>query len=94
MRRTVEALGAKVVAERFFPDHHAFRREDLAGLAELAPRWITTEKDAVKLRPSWVSGFDLEVLSIELEVEGPDRPARLDRDASALVARSGVRPGV
>ncbi|MEM7408993.1 MAG: tetraacyldisaccharide 4'-kinase [Myxococcota bacterium] len=71
VRRTLESLGAKVVAERVFPDHHAFRREDLAGLEAEAPRWITTEKDAVKLRPDWATQLDLAVLSIELEVDAP-----------------------
>ena len=63
----LEALGARVVAERSFPDHHRYRAADLAGLAALAPLWLTTEKDAVKLAPAWLGGTDLRVLSIELE---------------------------
>lgn len=43
---TLQALGAEVDA-RFFPDHHVFRREDIAHL----PRpLVMTEKDAVKCR--------------------------------------------
>lgn len=68
-RRTLESLGARVVAERTFRDHHAYRRRDLAGLAEITPIWLTTEKDAVKIPPTWVGDADVRVLSIELEVE-------------------------
>jgi tetraacyldisaccharide 4'-kinase len=69
--RTLEALGARVVAERTFPDHHRYREGDLEGLAALAPRWVTTEKDAVKLLPGWAGRARIEVLAIELAVEKP-----------------------
>jgi tetraacyldisaccharide 4'-kinase len=73
LRRTLEALGARVVAERRFPDHHRYRPRDLRGLAAAeAPLWITTEKDAGKILPSWVEGLDLRVLAIELAVDGSD----------------------
>ena len=70
-RRTAEALGAKVVAERHFPDHHRYRPRDLQGLSKLAPLWLTTEKDALKILPQWCGSADLEVLRIGLEVEDP-----------------------
>ena len=70
-RRSLEALGARVVAERIFPDHHRFRPRDVRDLAHRAPRWITTEKDAIKLVPSWVGDADVRVLIIELVVEEP-----------------------
>jgi tetraacyldisaccharide 4'-kinase len=66
-RRTVEALGAHVVVERAFPDHHRYAPGDLAGLSAQAPLWLTTEKDAVKLAPAWVASVDLRVLAIALE---------------------------
>ena len=71
LRRSLEALGARVVAERIFPDHHFYAARDLAGLAAQAPLWITTEKDAVKLLPDWC-GVELRVLGEELEVEEPE----------------------
>lgn len=50
---TLRDLGAEVVAERAFPDHHAFRSSELAALSALAARegagLVTTEKDAVRL---------------------------------------------
>jgi tetraacyldisaccharide 4'-kinase len=71
-RRTVEALGAHVVAERVFGDHHRFRPRDLADLAEEAPLWITTEKDAVKLSSGWLKGADVRVLCMGLAVAEPE----------------------
>jgi tetraacyldisaccharide 4'-kinase len=69
LRRSVEALGAAVVAERTFRDHHRYRPGDLEGIAKQAPLWITTEKDALKIQPAWTSGAPVLVLAIELEVE-------------------------
>lgn len=67
-RRGVEALGARVVAERAYADHHVYRPADLAGLESQASLWLTTEKDAVKILPAWVGELDLRVLVIELEL--------------------------
>ena len=72
VRRTLEALGARVVAERIFSDHHRYAPRDLAGLREEAPLWVTTEKDAVKLVPAWAGDADLRVLAQDLEVEEGD----------------------
>jgi tetraacyldisaccharide 4'-kinase len=72
VRRTLEALGARVVAERLFRDHHRYRATDLEGLARTAPHWVTTEKDAVKIVPSWTGAARVEVLGIELTVEEPE----------------------
>ena len=72
LRLSLEALGAKVVAERRFRDHHVYRAGDLAGLADAAPLWVTSEKDAVKILASWTVPADVRVLSIELEVDAPD----------------------
>ena len=68
LRRTLERLGARVVAERCFRDHHRYRRSDVEGLSREAGLWITTEKDAPKILPAWTAGTDLRVLAIELEV--------------------------
>ena len=76
LRRSVEALGARVVAVRRFPDHHRYRPGDVAGLAREAPLWVTTEKDAPKIQPAWAAGADVRVLAIELEVA--DERAVLD----------------
>jgi tetraacyldisaccharide 4'-kinase len=72
VRRTLEQLGARVVAERLFRDHHRYAQSDLADLASSAPRWITTEKDAVKLVPAWAGRARIDVLAIQLTVDAPD----------------------
>lgn len=50
---TLRGLGAEIVAERAFTDHHPFRAGDLAKLSALAAQvgagLVTTEKDAVRL---------------------------------------------
>ncbi len=53
-RRTLEAMGADVAAERVFPDHHRFVAADLEGALRAADSArcelvVTTEKDAVRL---------------------------------------------
>jgi tetraacyldisaccharide 4'-kinase len=71
-RRSLESLGARVVAQRTFPDHHRYRERDLRGMAAQARLWVTTEKDAVKILPPWVGRADVRVLQIEPQVAEPD----------------------
>lgn len=71
VRRTLESLGAHVVAERLFPDHHVYRPRDLADLDEGVSGWITTEKDALKILPEWLPEGRLSVLGIDVELEQP-----------------------
>ncbi len=68
LRHTLLQLGARIVAERVYPDHHRYRRADLQGLAREAPLWITTAVDALKITPDWIGNADLRVLEIEIEV--------------------------
>lgn len=89
LRRSLEALGARVVAERRFPDHHAYVASDLTGLrreggTEADLHWITTEKDAYKILPGWVPGVRVSVLRMELRLEEPD--ALCERILAALRA--------
>lgn len=91
-RRSVEALGAEVVCERRFPDHHAFSARDLHDLDPAAELWITTEKDAIKILPAWTRGASFWVLQIELEIE--DESAVLTALEAALRASGRlIAPG-
>lgn len=67
LRRTLESLGAEIVSERCFPDHHAYEEEDLEGLDPAVSTWITTEKDALKILPKWVAAGSVWVLHIDAE---------------------------
>jgi len=75
VRRTVEGLGATVVAAAAFPDHHRFTPaevEDVLGAAGRAGAgWVvTTEKDAVRLPEPLAGDPRLRVLRIDVEVTG------------------------
>ena len=75
-RRTVEALGAQVVAESRFRDHHRFSSAELEqalgppkGADPQGAEWVvTTEKDAVRLGREEAGHPRLRVLRIEAEV--------------------------
>jgi len=68
LRNIVEQLGAKIVTERNFKDHHRYGARDVRYLYRNAPMWITTEKDAIRINPDWIGRADVRVLSIRLEV--------------------------
>ena len=68
LRTTVEQLGATVVTERNFRDHHRYGPKDVRYLFRNAPLWITTERDAIRINPDWIGRADVRVLSIKLEV--------------------------
>jgi tetraacyldisaccharide 4'-kinase len=77
----VRATGAIVRKHRAFPDHHAYRREDVDALgastgAATRPL-VTTAKDAVKLAPLGVEFHALEI-EIELTSARPVIEALLD----------------
>jgi tetraacyldisaccharide 4'-kinase len=54
---TLEAAGADIAARHAFPDHHPYREAELEVLRDEARArdalMVTTEKDHVRLRPSW-----------------------------------------
>jgi tetraacyldisaccharide 4'-kinase len=75
-RSLVERLGATVVAEALFDDHHRFTPGELNAVsaraqASRAERIVTTEKDALRLPRAFASRGDVFVLAIGLAfVEG------------------------
>ncbi|CCD96691.1 Tetraacyldisaccharide 4'-kinase (Lipid A 4'-kinase) [Bradyrhizobium sp. ORS 375] len=62
--RTLRASGLEIKAERAFPDHHTYTRDEIEALAETAARealtLVTTEKDLARLR---VRGVDQPALA-------------------------------
>jgi tetraacyldisaccharide 4'-kinase len=93
--RQLRAVGAQVVEEQRWPDHHAFTPADIARAS--ASGWgvdgvVCTLKDAVKLAPHWPrAGVPLWYVSQTLMVErGADL---LERECDrVLAARVTVRP--
>lgn len=61
---TLEGLGLQLAERRAFPDHHAFRRADLAFAK--GSTLLVTEKDAVKLRA--FAPADTWVLPVEADI--------------------------
>jgi len=73
----LERMGATVKELRVFADHHLYRPSDVEGLRSDL-RWVTTAKDAVKLRAEWLGGSPLEVLDEDV------RPGPLPSGPSLL----------
>jgi tetraacyldisaccharide 4'-kinase len=94
-RRTLAALGAEVVLERAFRDHHRFTGTELAEVQRAADAArcdlvVTTEKDAVRLSPDQAAGDRLRVLRIEAEiVRGGEA---LDAALDAALATAPLTP--
>jgi tetraacyldisaccharide 4'-kinase len=70
-RHTLERLGCRVAAWREFPDHHAYSRDDVAAIAELArgahaSLVVCTRKDLVKLRVAAIGDAPLRAVAVEL----------------------------
>lgn len=72
-RRTLEDLGAQVIAFQEFPDHHAYQRADVEALqqwAALLPAnaWVvTSQKDWVKIRAAELGGRPLWSVRVGLQ---------------------------
>jgi tetraacyldisaccharide 4'-kinase len=79
---TVESLGARVAARRFFRDHHAFTADDAADLAGHGLPVVVTEKDAVKLEAIWPGPAPLHIVRIDVAVQ--DGQAEIDAVLDAL----------
>ena len=68
-----EALGARVVEEMPYSDHHAFRDEEIMLILEVAAKHraaaVTTEKDFARLSPD--ARRMVETLPVRIEFEAP-----------------------
>ncbi len=80
------SLGLEPETVRYYPDHHRYSEQDLADLSELTEGGrlvvITTEKDAVKLPPAFVSAHSVYAVRIDFTLTGADLEA-----FEAIVAR-------
>jgi tetraacyldisaccharide 4'-kinase len=88
---TLNELGAALVAERGFPDHHRYQETELDQLARDAASQdatlITTEKDWVRLDQRWRA----RIAALKVEVAWEDRAAVLALVTSVMkAARHGA----
>ena len=70
----LRSWGLEVGAERFFPDHHVYKRHELENLGVLArsagaAAILTTEKDLMNLPPDWKPPVPLFACCIRSEIE-------------------------
>jgi len=76
---TLRAQGLEVQATRAFPDHHPYRPDEIARLAEAAAgqsaRLVTTEKDMVRLEDAAFADWRDAIATL---------PVRLETDEAAL----------
>jgi len=97
-QRSLETLGAELVGRYAFPDHYAYRGEDLQEIETRAREagaemLVTTEKDAVKFKDG-VFGMPCYVLRVGLDiVEGEDAWRRLLLAEPAAERVGGRRAG-
>ncbi len=74
----VAACGVEVVGRSFFRDHHRFRPDELASVAERAREAgagevVTTAKDAVRLERRWAFAPAVLVMSIAAKIGDEER---------------------
>lgn len=90
---TLRGLGALIVAERPFPDHHVYGADDVCALVAAAEAQdclvATTEKDMTKLAALWpeAARHRLVVVPVTLQIH---TPAVLDALLGAVTSRSGA----
>jgi tetraacyldisaccharide 4'-kinase len=77
-RDTLEKLECRIEDFRAYPDHHAYSRRDLRGIAHWARQHsscllVTTQKDLVKLRQFVCPEVELWALRIRLEITAGER---------------------
>jgi len=67
----LESLGAVLVGEVVFPDHHRYTELDIASIRQMMPgaEWgVTTAKDMVRLQDLNLEDLPLRVLEIRMEI--------------------------
>lgn len=72
--KTILRLGLKIKKHFIFRDHHAYTREDIAGIEDYCKKnkidtVVTTEKDAVKLKGPILEALSSRVLVLKVRLE-------------------------
>jgi len=90
---TLRRMGVAVASFRVFPDHHAYRAEDVRELMATASALgcgglVTTEKDAVKVECVLPGGLSLPVLALRVRIDFPKPAGPLYRAVLDALSRS------
>nr|CAD6423193.1 tetraacyldisaccharide 4'-kinase [Rhizobium sp. Q54] len=99
--RTLEALGADIVARRSFPDHHYFTGDEVADLVREADRQgilpVTTAKDAARLAGMHGAHEELlgrtRVVEVDMCFDDPNAPGKIIDLAVANYRQRRLREG-
>ena len=91
---TLTRLGAEVAALLVFPDHHPYTQEDWQTIVATADKQqavclVTTEKDAVRLAPSWQASVPVYTLRIGVMFAASD--ALFSHQLQALIHHADAR---
>jgi len=91
---TLRRLGAEVAALLVFPDHHPYTQEDWQTIVATADKQqaaclVTTEKDAVRLAPSWQASVPVYTLRIGVTFAASD--ALFSHQLQALMHHADAR---
>lgn len=74
-RRTLTDLGVEPKVFKIYPDHHAYKPEDIEKLKKIASehkaRLLTTEKDAIKMQESQLSDI-MDIVPITIQWQNVD----------------------
>ena len=92
-RQTLEKCGAKIVAFRAFPDHHAYTAEDVSELSQWgksspASMVVCTQKDLVKLCLNTFGDLPLFALQVEIAFERGETELLAEIDRCTEVAKN------
>jgi tetraacyldisaccharide 4'-kinase len=90
---TLREAGARIVAERAYGDHHAYRRDEVQAIVAEATLYdslvATTEKDWVKLAPLWPEEERGRLLPVPVRLVF-DEPERVESLLAGATAASGA----
>jgi tetraacyldisaccharide 4'-kinase len=89
-RQTLEDCGQPLVGFREFHDHHTFREDDFASLAKwaqslAADALVCTQKDFVKIDPTFFTAMPVWSLAIELTFAEVDQQEEISQRLDKLV---------
>ncbi len=96
-RHTLDGISLAVCGWREFPDHHAYTRDEVLGLARLAEEsgaeaLVCTRKDLVKIAATELGGVPVWAVEVRLELLAGEQELAAAIDEAAGGATSSAEP--